>query len=232
MKKPIIGISGNEYPTQNPTEPLLSYTQTCLVEAVQQAGGIPLILPIVSNQLAPAYIQMIDKLILTGGQNVLPAYYGEKQTIDSDDYHPDRDAFELALIKECLAQDKPILGICRGMQLFNVALGGSLHQDIPNHWHRDEADQAIQFADFVADSPLATIYGQQAQINSLHRQAIKDMAPGLSLAAYSRADHIIEAVYSHTTPRFIGVQWHPELLHQNEKRTEEPALFHYFVQEF
>lgn len=99
MKKPVIGISGNEYKTGDHTEPLLSYTQTCLVQAIEDAGGLPLILPATEPDLAKYYIHLIDKLILTGGQNVQPSYYHEERTIDSDNYLPKRDEFELALIR-------------------------------------------------------------------------------------------------------------------------------------
>ncbi|WP_193437796.1 gamma-glutamyl-gamma-aminobutyrate hydrolase family protein, partial [Streptococcus suis] len=80
------------------------------------------------------YIDMIDKLILSGGQHVDPSFYGQKRLIDSDDYLLERDAFELALIKEALRQGKPIFAVCRGMQLLNVALGGSLEQEVADHW--------------------------------------------------------------------------------------------------
>ena len=82
------------------------------------------------------YVEMIDKLILTGGQNVHPQFYGEEKTIDSDDYNLTRDEFELALLQEALRQNKPILAICRGVQLVNVAFGGTLNQDIEGHLAR------------------------------------------------------------------------------------------------
>ncbi|NOM01290.1 gamma-glutamyl-gamma-aminobutyrate hydrolase family protein, partial [Klebsiella pneumoniae] len=80
------------------------------------------------------YVEMIDKLILTGGQNVHPQFYGEKKTVESDDYNLVRDEFELALLKEALRQNKPIMAICRGVQLVNVAFGGTLNQEIEGHW--------------------------------------------------------------------------------------------------
>ena len=104
------------------------------MEGVKDAGGIPIILPIGDQEMACHYISMIDKLILTGGQNVDPKFYGEPKTIDSDDYHLQRDIFELALIKEAIKQKKPIFSVCRGTQLFNVAMGGTLYQDIEDHW--------------------------------------------------------------------------------------------------
>ncbi|HEL2315819.1 TPA: type 1 glutamine amidotransferase [Streptococcus suis] len=144
MKKPVIGISGNEYKTGDHTEPLLSYTQTCLVQAIEDAGGLPLILPVTEPDLAKYYIHLIDKLILTGGQNVQPSYYHEERTIDSDNYLPKRDEFELALIRAAQENQKPIFGICRGLQLYNVAQGGSLHQSISEHWQDIDGQEVSQ----------------------------------------------------------------------------------------
>jgi putative glutamine amidotransferase len=91
-------------------------------------------IPIGDPMHAKRYISMIDKLVLAGGQNVAPEFYGEVETIQSSDYNRERDAFEIALINEAIKQNKPIVGVCRGMQLVNVVLGGSLNQQIQNHW--------------------------------------------------------------------------------------------------
>ena len=103
MNKPVIGITGNE--KAHPDDDImLSYAAKGFVEGVKEAGGIPLILPIGDEEMAGYYISLIDKLILTGGQNVDPKFYGEPKAIDSDDYHLQRDIFELALIKEAIKQ--------------------------------------------------------------------------------------------------------------------------------
>ena len=101
MKKPVIGITGNEKAHPD-DELMMSYAAKGFVEGVKEAGGIPIILPIGDQEMASYYIGLIDKLILTGGQNVDPKFYGESKTIDSDDYHLQRDIFELALIKEAI----------------------------------------------------------------------------------------------------------------------------------
>ena len=125
MKKPVIGITGNEKAHPD-DDVMMSYAAKGFVEGVKDAGGIPIILPIGDQEMASHYVAMIDKLILTGGQNVDPKYYGQPKTIDSDDYHLQRDEFELALIREAIKQKKPIFSVCRGTQLFNVAMGGTL----------------------------------------------------------------------------------------------------------
>ena len=170
---------------------------------------------------------MIDKLILTGGQNVDPKFYGESKTIDSDDYHLQRDIFELALIKEAIKQKKPIFSICRGTQLFNVAMGGTLYQDIEDHWQDCSAEYTTQRLVTEPDTVLREIYGEISHINSFHHQSIKDLAPNLKIAAHDPKDGIIEAVISTDDIAFLGVQWHPEFLFEN--RPKDKNLFDYVV---
>jgi len=231
MSQPIIGISGNHYKTGDHTEPLLSYTQTCLVNAIEDAGGIPLILPVTRPELAEQYMKLVDKLVLTGGQNVEPIHYQEKLLIDSSNYFPERDRFELALIEAAHHQEKPIFGICRGMQLYSVAQGGSLHQEVLGHWQENTGNQPSQDLYFPIESQLSQIYAQEPTVNSFHRQAINKLAPSLEIIALSPDKQTIEAVQStRDSHTFLGVQWHPELLY-GERETEN-RLFDYIVNQF
>ena len=231
MSQPIIGISGNHYKTGDHTEPLLSYTQTCLVNAIEDAGGIPLILPVTRPELADQYMKLVDKLVLTGGQNVEPIHYQEKLLIDSSNYFPERDRFELALIEAAHHQEKPIFGICRGMQLYNVAQGGSLHQEVLGHWQENTSIHPSQDLYFPIESQLSQIYAQEPTVNSFHRQAINKLAPSLEITALSPDKQTIEAVQStRDSHTFLGVQWHPELLY-GERETEN-RLFDYIVNQF
>ncbi|HFI0003819.1 TPA: gamma-glutamyl-gamma-aminobutyrate hydrolase family protein [Streptococcus suis] len=231
MSQPIIGISGNHYKTGDHTEPLLSYTQTCLVNAIEDAGGIPLILPVTRPELAEQYMKLVDKLVLTGGQNVEPIHYQEKLLIDSSNYFPERDRFELALIEAAHHQEKPIFGICRGMQLYNVAQGGSLHQEVLGHWQENTGNQPSQDLYFPIESQLSQIYAQEPTVNSFHRQAINKLAHSLEIIALSPDKQTIEAVQStRDSHTFLGVQWHPELLY-GERETEN-RLFDYIVNQF
>ncbi len=228
MSQPIIGISGNHYKTGDHTEPLLSYTQTCLVNAIEDAGGIPLILPVTRPELAEQYMKLVDKLILTGGQNVEPIHYQEKLLINSSNYFPERDRFELALIEAAHHQEKPIFGICRGLQIYNVAQGGNLHQEISGHWQENTGNQSSQDLYFPIESQLSQIYAQEPTVNSFHRQAINKLAPSLEIIALSPDKQTIEAVQStRDSHTFLGVQWHPELLY-GERETEN-RLFDYIV---
>ena len=228
MKKPVIGITGNEK-THPDDDIMMSYAAKGFVEGVKDAGGIPIILPIGDQEMASHYISMIDKLILTGGQNVDPKFYDEAKTIDSDDYHLQRDIFELALIKEAIKQKKPIFSVCRGTQLFNVAMGGTLYQDIEDHWQDCSAEYTTQRLVTEPDTVLREIYGEISHINSFHHQSIKDLAPNLKIAAHDPKDGIIEAVTSTDDIAFLGVQWHPEFLFEN--RPKDKNLFDYVVNE-
>ena len=227
MKKPIIGISGNKRPHPDSSLAVISYTGGSFVEAVEKVGGIPLVLPVVNEETAKAYVSMIDKLILTGGQNVDPSFYGEKKEIDSHDYSMERDLFEIALIKEALKQKKPIFSVCRGTQLFNVVKGGSLYQEIPNHWQEVDVDHLSQEVEIDEKTQLANFYPNGSCINSFHRQAIKEVGQDLEVIARSPQDQIIEAIQSTDGYPYLGVQWHPELMF--DRRDQDLALFDYVV---
>ena len=228
MNKPIIGITGNEKAHPD-DELMMSYAAKGFVEGVKEAGGIPIILPIGDEELASYYISLIDKLILTGGQNVDPKYYGESKTIDSDDYHLQRDIFELSLIKEAIKQNKPIFSVCRGTQLFNVAMDGTLYQDIEDHWQDTSAEYTTQRLVTEPDTILREIYGELSPIHSDHHQDISDLAPCLKLGVHDSEASVIEAVTATDGFPYLGVQWHPEFLFEN--RPKDKKLFDYVVNE-
>jgi len=182
----------------------------------------------IHSSVSCKYVEMIDKLILTGGQNVHPQFYGEEKTIDSDDYNLTRDEFELALLQEALRQNKPILAICRGVQLVNVAFGGTLNQDIEGHW------QGLPFGtshsiETVDGSVVSKLFGKESQVNSVHRQSIKDLAPNFRVTAVDPRDQTVEAIESIDEHRIIGLQWHPEFLVNEEDGNLE--LFEYLLNE-
>ena len=171
-------ISGNikEFPARSG----LPYDMVSrrLSDGVKEAGGLPIVIPVASPDLAKDYIDMIDKLILSGGQNVTPEFYGERKSIDSDDYSLERDEFELALIKEALKQKKPIFAVCRGMQLLNVALGGTLNQKVEHHWQK-EFSGTSQEVEILPNSRVSKLVANGAWVNSFHQQSVKELAPSL-----------------------------------------------------
>ena len=227
MAKVIVGITGNE--KEIPAMSGIKYVAVAqdLSEGVKQAGGLPIVIPIGKPELAKDYVDMVDKLILSGGQHVDPRFYGQEKEIDSDDYSLARDQFELALIKEALRQKKPIFAVCRGMQLLNVALGGSLHQSIQGHWQEDVSGTSHSL-EIRPNSRVSQLFQAGTQINSLHRQSIKDLAPGLVATAHDPRDGTIEAYESQGQQSILGIQWHPEFLAKNCSHNQK--LFDYLVQ--
>ncbi|KXT97204.1 Glutamine amidotransferase, class I [Streptococcus oralis] len=228
MARTVVGVAANLCPVDAEGKNIHSSVSCKFAESIRQVGGLPLVIPVGDESIVRDYVEMIDKLILTGGQNVHPQFYGEKKTIESDDYNLVRDEFELALLKEALRQNKPIMAICRGVQLVNVAFGGTLHQEIEGHW------QGLPFGtshsiETVEGSVVAKLFGKENQVNSVHRQSIKDLAPNFRVTAIDPRDQTIEAIESIDEHRIIGLQWHPEFLVNEEDGNLE--LFEYLLNE-
>ena len=187
------------------------------MNSVSRAGGIPVLLPVTdSDEELEAIAHRFDGFLFTGGPDVEPALYGQQKEAFCGDICPERDNMELKLFRLAFDLGKPILGICRGIQLINVALGGTLYQDIPTQApsevpHRVlEKPQARETHEIFVepecpfgDLPL------RLMVNSRHHQAIERLAPGLAVRARA-ADGIIEAVYMPGRPNVRAVQWHPE----------------------
>ncbi|HEM5295871.1 TPA: gamma-glutamyl-gamma-aminobutyrate hydrolase family protein [Streptococcus suis] len=229
MGKVIIGISGNEQ--EFPTKSGRTYVTVAseLADGVRQAGGVPMVIPMGTPDLAKDYINMIDKLILSGGQHVDPSLYGQERLIDSNDYLLERDEFELALIEEALHQGKPIFAVCRGMQLLNVALGGSLEQEVAHHWQEGIAGTSHRLQ-VKPKSQIGQLFTQGSPINSFHQQRIKELAPGLVATGLDPRDGTIEAYESRGNQALFGIQWHPEFLYNDCKQHRD--LFQYLVDIF
>ncbi|VEF93557.1 peptidase [Streptococcus pseudoporcinus] len=191
VKNAIIGITGNvsKGKSKDAWENGISRTDssTFFSDIILEIG-VPIILPIGFEQVVKDYVTMIDKLILTGGQHISPRFYGEKRSIKSDDYNEDRDIFESRLLMEMLKQNKPVLAICRGAQLVNVVSGRTLNQLISNHWQEEIPSQAHQSIRLSKNSVLFPIYGDSSQINSLHIQSTKELAPELEAITWDHKD--------------------------------------------
>ncbi|MGT2636781.1 gamma-glutamyl-gamma-aminobutyrate hydrolase family protein [Streptococcus ratti] len=226
MIKPVIGISANEKPISDKFPIVHLSTSRNFADAVKKAGGIPVYLPISKPEEAADFVSIVDKIILTGGQNIGPEIYEAEKQTDSQDYSPERDRFEAALIKEALKQEKPIFGVCRGLQLYNAVQGGTLHQQIDGHAGKPPTQLAHQVF-FEKDNRLQKIFGDSSVINSVHHQSLDQLADGLSVLARSE-DGTIEAAQDEAK-HFLGVQWHPEFL--IEEQSENQDLFTFFVQE-
>lgn len=198
------------------------------LDATLTAGGLPILLPTSLPITAlPELVNRFDGFVLSGGGDVDPALYGGHLDATVHSIDPERDAFERALIPLVLQADKPLLAICRGVQILNVALGGSLYEDIPSalpealrhDWYPDiPRDYLAHTVEIEQGSRLAEILGtRKLRTNSLHHQAIRQPAPGLEVVARAE-DDVIEAVELPGKRFAIGVQWHPECL------PNEPAM--------
>jgi putative glutamine amidotransferase len=235
MSVPVIGVSTSRNATQVGFSTL--YTAEAYVQALVQAGACPLLIPNgLPDDLLRACFSRLDGLLLTGGGDIDPVYYGAENHPKVTNVDPDRDRVELYLLGQAVQQGAPFLGICRGFQVVNVALGGALYADIaaqrPNalkhdffeDWPRDHLAHEVQLR---AGSRLAKILGEPVLwVNSLHHQGALDLAPGLQATAFA-PDGLVEAVELPKHSFGLAVQWHPEWL------TAYPpmrALFRAFVE--
>lgn len=215
--RPVIGITlDSEEPGGYSNFPWYALRQN-YCGAVAQAGGLPVPLPH-EPDLAEAYLDRIDGLIVTGGAfDVDPALFGAATRHATVKLKTRRTEFELAMVRGALDRDMPILGICGGQQLLNVALGGSLIQHIPDdvadclaHEQPNPRDEPGHDVELAPRSLLAAISGtDHIPVNSSHHQAVKDVAPGCIASAVA-PDGIIEAIEDPRRKFCMGVQWHPE----------------------
>jgi len=202
--KPIIGITSD-------IEGDFLRLRKDYVSAVEKSGGLPLILSPVIEDISQI-ADMIDGLLLPGGNDLSPEYYGEKISVPDDllkIVRKERSDFAFAVLKEVIKKHKPVLGICYGMQLLNVAFGGTLYQDIgiqiKGTLDHKSGQHTIQIAQPLAFIPQPSAY----TVNSSHHQAVKALAGGFEAFALSD-DGIIEGIYKKGYNFLVGVQWHPE----------------------
>ncbi len=220
MTAPRIGITGT---TRHYAGADRSTVNAAYVRAVIRNGGIPLVLPpLMGAAHAAEVIEVLDGLVLSGGEDLDPAHYGqEAHPTVRDNIDPLRDAQELALFREAWSRGLPMLAICRGIQLVNVALGGTLWQDLPSdlpgglpHNQTDGRTARTHVVELTPGSRLAEAIGAtRVEVNTFHHQAIRDLAPALVVTAQA-PDGVIEGVETTgAAPWLLGVQWHPEEFH-------------------
>lgn len=214
--RPVIGITTFHEIEAQKSVSLASYHY---VSAIKKVGAVPLLIPISENiEDTNDYLNIIDGIIFSGGEGISPMKFGENPLQRISNISDVRDNFELALFKEAYKRDMPILGVCRGAQLINVALGGNLYQDIftqkPNcHGHMPSKIQVYNLfheIDIEKNSKLFDIFKtRHLEVNSFHHQAIKDLGEDLKVIAIAK-DGVIEGIESLSRKFLIGVQWHPE----------------------
>ncbi|HHY06278.1 MAG TPA: gamma-glutamyl-gamma-aminobutyrate hydrolase family protein [Clostridia bacterium] len=185
--------------------------------AVKEAGGVPFLLPsLASKELVAVYYNQLDGFIFSGGSDLDPHYFGEEPQEGLAEITPRRDAFEMALARLALAGEKPVLGICRGLQLLNVAAGGTLYQDLKGVTRQKHKQRAPRWypthrVQVQPDSELFKLVQQESfSVNSFHHQGIRELGQGFQAVAWSK-DGLIEALESSAKgKKMIAVQWHPE----------------------
>jgi putative glutamine amidotransferase len=213
VRRPLVGLTAG---TQGGRSAILVLREE-YARAVDQAGGIPIILPPTAPEDAPAALDRLDAVLFTGGGDIDPAFYGAARQPRLGRVDRDRDVFELALARASIDSNVPLLGVCRGLQLLNVATGGSLHQDIPSELggaldHRPKlARYEVAHAVTIAPGSLLhrVIQHESMDVNSIHHQAIDRLGKGLVVSARS-ADGLVEAVEMPSRAFVLAVQWHPE----------------------
>lgn len=220
--KPLIGVTtGYNY------EKKMMYLNEGYYEAVFQSGGLAVAIPATFDQeYLFEHLKIYDGILLTGGPDLDAKFYGESNMTYNGDISPIRDEIELFIAGQAIEMNKPLLGICRGIQIMNVAMGGSLYQDIYIQNKEDNILKHSQNApkwypiheiSIKKDSWVAKSFmNEKAEVNSFHHQAVKDKGEGFEITSQS-PDGIIESIEYAKNSFCVGVQWHPELMWQNNR---------------
>lgn len=251
----VVGVSARIYHPSGPVLDLggvwtktLHYLEQSVAHWLIAGGALPVMIPAVDAQSVVTreelhlghYADALDALVLQGGNDVAPETYGQTPLNAAWPGDAVRDAYEMALIHAFVRAGKPVFGICRGLQLINVAFGGTLWQDIKtqqplalDHVKVDLYERNIHPVEIVPNTHLASLYPQlhHAHINSIHHQAIRDLAPGFTVEARCPSDGIVEAIRQNGPSFVAGVQWHPEFRQNNQEVTfNDTPLLQDFLQ--
>ncbi|MFI5235361.1 MAG: gamma-glutamyl-gamma-aminobutyrate hydrolase family protein [Gemmatimonadales bacterium] len=218
MSRPRIGITGL---TRTVDGLARTGANAAYVAAVVAGGGLPLLLsPLLPPEMAEDLTAGLDGLVFSGGADIDPARYHAHPHSALGPVEPDRDAFEFALVAAARARRLPVLAICRGFQLVNVALGGTLWQDLPSerpgpvahsgNWARTARVHPVELLPKSRTAEVLAV--TRLTVNSFHHQGVRDLAPGL-VASGTAPDALVEAFEGNGGPWLLGVQWHPEAFH-------------------
>ena len=229
-RRPVIGIATQTLPAVAGERQACWLMGRSYVEELRKVGALPWLIPLVPHDpdTLTAIFDRLDGVFVTGGVDVDPSHYGEAKTPLCGATDPDRDAVEIALLKHATERGLPVLAVCRGLQILNVAFGGTLYQDVAaqvpaalkHDYFPTPQQPSRQFlahdVTVKAGSRLGHILGDGVvPVNSMHHQAIKDLAPNLTPTAYA-PDGIIEGVEGAGGSYLVAVQWHPEELTESQ----------------
>ena len=227
--KPVILITGNNASIKDYPSFVIAQTYS---RAVEEAGGIPVLA--MGSYGAEEYARLADAMLLSGGVDVHPALYGQEPSAANLTTDTERDGLEWALLDQFISRRKPVLGICRGIQLLNVYFKGTLYQDISEMPGGLHTNGVMHYIDLAPNTLLYDIFGSTLMANSYHHQAIDRLAPGLKASGFDRKENgsFLEA-FEHEELPVLGVQWHPERMLTPEAigsgLVDMHPLFHWLI---
>ena len=232
-KKYVIGIPAENRLIGNLPRNIVNNSE---VAGVIKHGGVPLLIPTTNPELMSMYANLIDGLLLPGGPDVAPKFYDEEPINELGDTDSFLDASEINLVQLAVKNKKPIFGICRGIQVLNIALGGNVYQDLYSqrkhptlqHFQKAPMVQGTHTISITPDSYLEQIVGKSDKlfVNSHHHEAVHIVSQQLKVSAVAK-DGVIEGIESKDDALIIGVQWHPEAMYETDAK--EDALFSNFM---
>ncbi len=211
------------------------YVSDAYIQAVKSAGGLPIVLSLVqSKRIIREYVSLCDGFLFCGGGDITPLLFGAEPEYGIGSTDITLDLFQIRMAKEIVAVEKPLLAICRGMQILNVACGGTIYQDLENvefpvinHMQTSQKRKDISHkVSFVPKTRMYRFFGDYAFTNSFHHQAIDHLGKGLVVSG-TTGDEIIEAIEMPSHPFVVGVQWHPESMLDSAPNMKQ--LFHALV---
>lgn len=231
-KKPVIALT--PYYNTETDEP---YMRPAYLKAIRAVGGLPIILPLdLTKEDMEQLMNSCDAVLFTGGPDIHPFFFGEDTQAHCGNVCLKRDNLEFALLEIAMKHQKPILGVCRGAQMLNVGLGGNIYQDIPSQFPQEfPIAHAQPFKYEIPSHKVKVISGTllasitqtpSISVNSMHHQAVRNVAPGLIASGFA-AGGLIECIEKPDYPFFLGVQWHPEYLWEEDAAMKR--LFQMFV---
>ncbi len=231
MKRPVIGILASKY-TYGKWNLLQHGLGDNYVRSVEEAGGLAMIIPHCTDEaLIGDYVSRCDGILVPGGIDVDPVLFHEERHELCGESDMEYDLFQISVIHKTIAQGKPLFGICRGLQVINVAFGGTLYQDLSlacekplKHVQEQYRNVPTHKVKTAPDSMLELLLGEELEVNSFHHQVIHELGYGLKAVAWAE-DGLIEGIESDIYPNLLAVQWHPENFIMNR----EDVMLPFFV---
>ncbi|MBK5287804.1 MAG: gamma-glutamyl-gamma-aminobutyrate hydrolase family protein [Acidimicrobiia bacterium] len=220
----VVGIIGHVTPVSGDEGVAIDHfmATTAYVKAVQRAGATPVILPIVDPADIERLLDAVDAVVITGGRDVDPGVYGHAPHASLGPTDPERDRADIAIARAVVERDQPTLAVCRGIQILNVALGGTLDQHVDDHMRLDQYNLDAHTVTITPGSRLSSIVGTELLgVNTLHHQVLGELGTNVVAVAHNEHGHV-EGIEIDGAPNVLGVQWHPEFLRH---RADHLALF-------